>query len=114
MNRFPSDYSVNRPSVCPDRHPLPDQLLRVPTADRLRINETVFIDLGNDQSDLIAMTCQHQPNIRVGVLAKDQVAVQIRFHRIGEASSVLSDDRLYWFFVARHARRIKQFFKKVN
>ena len=61
----------------PDGHPLADQHLRVPAADRLHVEEAVVVDVLHDQADLVAVAGQHHPQRGVRVPHRDHVAVQV-------------------------------------
>ena len=110
MNWFPSNDAVHRPRLRPDGHALPNELLWIPAADSLCVNETIVVDVRNDQSDLISMPSQHHTHRGVGVLAQDQIAMQICGHGIAEGFGVVSDDLLNGFFVAGNARRFDKRF----
>ena len=48
------------PEVGPDRHPLTDQYLRIPTADRLRVEKSLFIDVLDQHANLVGVAGQHE------------------------------------------------------
>ena len=110
MDWLAGDDAVYRPLLRPNGHALPNQLLWIPTTDGLCVNETIVVDVRNDQSDLISMPSQHHTHRSVGVLAQDQIAMQICGHGIAEGFGVVPDDLLNGFFVAGNARRFDKRF----
>jgi len=103
VDRFAADHPRERPRVGPQRHRLPDQLLRVPTADRLGIDEAVVIDVGHQHADLVAVTGEQQPRT-LGITDRgDHIAVDIGPHLTGMRLDELSYQPLNRLFVSRGA-----------
>ena len=78
------DDGGDRPLLGPDRHPLADQLLGIPSADGFRVDEAGVIDLGDQHANLIAVPGIHDAQRGTGVAAGDHVAVEIGRHAVGE------------------------------
>ena len=68
----------------------------------------------NDQPDLVAVSGQHDPQRRVGVLDHDHVAVQVGADLIGEVGHVIADELLQGAFVARRAGSFQQRLEKIE
>jgi hypothetical protein len=81
MDRLAGDYGGHRTAGRPDHHPLANQLLRIPAADRLRINESVVVDLGHEQADLVAVAREHDPHRARWIEAGDHIPMQVRSAR---------------------------------
>ena len=94
MNRFSRNDTVDRFTLRPDRHALPDQLLRIPATNTLNVDETVFVDMRNDHADLITMACKHDSHFRVEIDAENHVAMQVRLDIVSKLGCVLAYDIL--------------------
>ena len=100
MDRLAADDRGHRPRRSPDGHRLPDQLLGIPASDRLTIDETEIVNVGNQHPDLVAVTSQHQTwPLRVAS-RNNQIAMHIgtRLHIgtrwIGKGYNVVANQRL--------------------
>ena len=106
MDRFSGDQAEDRPGLGPDGHPLTDEHLGVPPSDRLNVQKAVFVDVLNDQADLVAMAGQHHAQRGVRIFCHNQVAVQVGADLVGERRHVIADDLLQGAFVARGAGQL--------
>ena len=96
-----------------DGHSLADKLLRVPAADRVRVDESVVVDVRHDEADLIGVAGVHHAQRRIGVATGDNIAVQIGADIVGETGHVLAHDFLHGLFVTRGARRFEDLLEEL-
>ena len=96
-----------------DRHPLADELLRIPAADRVRVDVAVVVDVRDDQADLVGMAGEHHAQRGVRVAAGDDVAVQVGAHVVGEVGHVSPHDVLHRLLVAGGAGRFENVFEEL-
>ena len=107
VDRLSGDDAEDRPVGGPDGHSLADQHLRIPTADRLHVDEAFVVDVLDDQPDLIAMAGEHDPQRGIGVFHHDDVAVQVGADFVGKILRVIADEPLHVAFIARRAGRFQ-------
>src|SRR6187431_1682093 len=90
-----------------DRHSLADELLRIPSADRVGIDVAVFVDVRNDETDLVGVAGVHHSQRRLWIANCDDIAMEIGADFIGEIGSVFADDFLDRLLVATGAGRFQ-------
>src|SRR5262245_22760298 len=95
MHRLLPDHAMYRSLTRENQDALPDQDLRVPTADAAEIEEAIFIDVRDLEPDLVDVPREHHARSALGVQGPDGVAVHVGPDVVGE----LAD------FVAPHAGR---------
>ena len=107
MNRLAGDDGRYRALGRVDRHSLADELLRIPAADRVRVDVAVLVDVRDDEADLVGVAGVHHAERRVRVANGDDVAVQIGADLVGKIGGVLPDDVLHRLLVAAGAGRFE-------
>jgi len=95
-----------------DGHPLADQLLRIPTADRVGVNKSLIVDVRDQQPNLIGVPGEHHPQLCARIAASDHVAVQVGSHLVGETTHVLAHQALHRLLVTRRAGSFQNPLKK--
>ena len=100
MDGFAADHGGYRSTIGPDRHRLANQLLWIPAADRLRVQETIVVNVGDQHSDLVAVTRVHQTWTFWVTNRRDQVAVDVGGDVVGKRRDVIADDGLDLFLVS--------------
>ena len=113
VNRLAGDDGRHRAVGRVDRHPLADELLRIPAADRVRVDVAVLVDVRDDQADLVGVAGEHHAQRRVRIATGDDVAVQVGAHVVGEIGDVLPHDFLHRLLVAGGAGRFENVFEKL-
>ena len=108
MNRLAANHGGHGAVIGPDRHPLADELLRIPAADGLRVEKAGIAGMRDEHANLIAVTGEHHPPRCLGIFGGDHVAMQIDSHAIGKRRRILADDLLNRLLVAGGTRRGEQ------
>ncbi len=74
--------------------------MHVPTAHGLHIEEAIVVNVLHHEGNLIAMSGQHKARRTLGVKDRDDVAVPIRTHLVGQRFGPGANDVLDLLFVA--------------
>ena len=69
----------------PHRDILPNELLGIPTTDRLEVQEAVVVDVRHEQPKLVTVPGEHDPDVASGIAARDHIAVEVGRDFAGEA-----------------------------
>jgi hypothetical protein len=111
VGRLAPDDAGDVPAARQNQHPLADQDLGVPAADRAEGEGAVVVDVGDDQADLVDVPGQqHLLRARrdIGPQAGDGVAVHIGRHLGAEALGLGPPDAGRLDLVVRRPRRFQQ------
>jgi hypothetical protein len=92
VNGFLADDAEDVAAPPDESDSLADEDLRVPTADRRRINESVVIDVLNDQPDLVDVPIEHDRWRSAGVDLGHAVARDVRRDAFGKARCFFAPD----------------------
>src|SRR5262249_32672187 len=108
MDRLLSDDAGHRPAARLEHDPLADEDLGVPAADFAEPQETVVVDVGDDQADLVDVPHEHEPpggaaRTAPPADARDRRAHHVHFD-VGEAPGRLEPGGRGGLLVARRAR----------
>src|SRR5262245_5827089 len=114
MNRFAADDGRQRAICSPDCHPLADELLGVPAADRLGVQKAVVVVMADEHPDLVAVTREHYPQLGVWIFGGDDVAVQICRHPVGEIADVGANHVLNRSLITGGTGRFEEFDEKLT
>ena len=79
---------------------------RVKATHRLKAQESVFVDVLNQESDLVHMRGQHHPGAAIAALDPNHVAQGINGHFINKGPHLIDDDGPNRIFVTGHARAL--------
>ncbi len=113
VDRLAGDNPQHRTMRAPNGQPLTDEHLRIPTADRRDVDETVVVDELHDQADLVAMSGQHHPQGGSGVSRGDHVAVNVGPHLVGKRRGIVPNHLLDRALIPRRAGRCQDLLEKV-
>ena len=95
-------------------HPPASQRHRVNAADPLRAQESLFVDIADDEADLVHVRGQHHLLALASSLFQgDQVAQCIDANLVGERLYFSADDLADLFLAARRAIGLGQFFNQL-
>jgi hypothetical protein len=94
-------------------HPLANELLRIPAANRIGVDISVVVDMSDDKADLVGVTGEHHAHLCIGVAAGDHVAVQVGSHVVGKFADIAPHDFLHGLLVAGGTRSFENLLKKL-
>src|SRR4051812_8094732 len=103
MNCLASDNGRYRSFGRVDGHSLADELLWIPAAYRVGVNEAILVDVRDDEADLVGVAGVHHAVRRVWVANGDHVAVQVGADLVSKIGGILPDDFLHGLLVAARA-----------
>ena len=95
------------PPVGPDGHPLADQRLRIPAADRLDVEKPVVVDVRTIRPIWSQWPASMTRSGAPGLLATMTLPCRSVVDVVGEIGHVLADDFLHRAFVAGGAGRFE-------
>src|SRR3954471_14716996 len=113
MNCLASNDRRYRPVRRVNGHSLADELLRIPAANRVGVDEAVLVDVRNDEANLVSVAGAHDSQRRFCIANGDHVAVQVGADLVGKIGSVLPDDFLDRLLVAARAGRFQNVLEKL-
>src|SRR5262249_15188099 len=100
MNRLAGDNARQGSRGTPDLNVLPNQHLGVPAADRLHPEKSAVVDMFDEQSNLIAMSGEHDPRRALRIDGGDHISMPVGGDRIRELRSEIPNQILNGTFVS--------------
>jgi hypothetical protein len=82
------------------------------TADGVKIDEAVGVDVGDDEAELVHVAGEHKDGISLGVQRSESVAKGVFGVDIGGGFYVVIEDCLGFSFIAGGRSSVEQFGKK--
>ena len=113
MDRLAADHRRQRAFGRPDDHPLADELLGIPAADRLSVEKAVVVKVADQHANLVAVPGEHHPHLGRRVLRGNDVAVQVGRHAVGEIAGIGANHVLDRLLIAGGTGRFEQAEEKV-
>src|SRR5213080_26795 len=101
VNRLLADDTDDVTTASEKANALADQNLWVPATDRRDVNESVVVDVLNDQPNFVEMTVEHDRRRTLGVHFRHAIASDVGAHMLRESRCLLSPDAARRRLVAR-------------
>ena len=114
MNRLAGDDADHGTGPCPDLNALSDQHLRIPAADRVKPQESLVVNVLDEQPDLVAVTGEHDPGRTVGIDDGSHIAMPVGADFRGKSLGVTANHVLHRPLVTRRAGSLQKLFEKLK
>jgi hypothetical protein len=112
VNRLLADHTDDVAVTAHEPDALSDEHLRVPAADRRRVDETLVVDVLHDQPDLVDVAIEHDRRRSARVDLCHGVAGDVAGDLISERRRFFAPNAGGWRLEAGWSRRIEQTFQK--
>ena len=102
-------HATDGPICCLDNHAAPGNHRAVMATDRVEVEVTVLVDVGDDEAELVHVTGKHEHGIPVGIERGDPVAESVLGIRISCGFDVMVEDGLRLGLIAGGRAGMQEF-----
>jgi hypothetical protein len=82
------------------------------SAHRVEVDESIFVDVGDQQSELVHMACEHQHRVSFRIQRGNPIAHRITGIRVSDRLHMMVEHFLRLRLVARRRAGVKKFTEK--